>query len=114
MLYFYALARPVLGGKNLYDEELVYMQAIKAVYDGVRFTPIQPIPVKGHYEVVILFVEPIAFDTTSIEEKTDMDFWQEFKMLAADSHDEILSLENFPRTKFSRELILFEDEEQSE
>ena len=36
------------------------MQAIKAVYDGVSFKPMQPIPVKGYYEVVITFVEPIS------------------------------------------------------
>lgn len=35
------------------------MQAIKAIYDGVNFMPKQPIPVKGKYEVVITFIEPI-------------------------------------------------------
>ena len=35
------------------------MQAIKAVYDGLSFTPTQPIPIQGHYEVVITFIEPI-------------------------------------------------------
>ena len=35
------------------------MQAIKAIYDGVSFKPIQPIPVKGKYEVLIAFLEPI-------------------------------------------------------
>ena len=35
------------------------MQAIKAVYDGIGFKPKQPIPIKGHYEVVITFLEPI-------------------------------------------------------
>ena len=38
------------------------MQAIKAIYDGVSFIPKQPIPVQGHYEVVITFVEPINKD----------------------------------------------------
>ena len=36
------------------------MQAVKAVYDGVNFTLLQPIPVQGMYEVVITFLEPIA------------------------------------------------------
>ena len=36
------------------------MQAIKAVYDGVGFTPKQPIPVQGQYEVIITFTEPIT------------------------------------------------------
>ena len=35
------------------------MQAIKAVYDGLTFKPRQPVPVQGHYEVVITFLEPI-------------------------------------------------------
>ena len=35
------------------------MQAIKAIYDGTTFKPMQPIPVKGQYEVVITFVEPV-------------------------------------------------------
>ena len=41
------------------------MQAIKAVYNGLNFKPMQPIPVQGYYEVVITFIEPI----TSITEK---------------------------------------------
>ena len=40
------------------------MYAIKAMYDGTRFTPMQPIPkgVKGNYEVVITFIEPVKND----------------------------------------------------
>ena len=34
------------------------MYAIKAVYDGVSFTPKQPIPVQGECEVIITFLEP--------------------------------------------------------
>ena len=34
------------------------MHTIKAIYDGVSFKPIQPIPVKGDYDVFITFVEP--------------------------------------------------------
>jgi hypothetical protein len=36
------------------------MQAIKAVYDGENFMPLQPIPVQGRYDVIITFVEPIT------------------------------------------------------
>lgn len=36
------------------------MQTIKAIYDGVNFTPMQPIPVKGNYEVFITFIEPVT------------------------------------------------------
>jgi len=39
------------------------MYAIKAIYDGVNFKPKQSITVKGQYEVVITFVEPIGKDT---------------------------------------------------
>jgi predicted DNA-binding antitoxin AbrB/MazE fold protein len=35
------------------------MYAVKAIYDGVNFKPKQPISVKGEYEVVITFIEPI-------------------------------------------------------
>jgi len=38
------------------------MYAVKAIYDGVNFKPKQPISVKGQYEVVITFVEPIHKD----------------------------------------------------
>ena len=85
------------------------MQAIKAVYDGVGFTPKQPIPVQGHYNVVILFVEPTAPDTNALN--ADIEFWQEHKKLLADSQDEVLSLDDFTRSKVSREFILFEDED---
>ena len=33
------------------------MQSIKAVYDGVNFTPRQPIPIQGRCEVIITFLE---------------------------------------------------------
>ena len=39
------------------------MHTIKAIYDGTNFKPIQPIPVKGNYEVFITFIEPIKEDT---------------------------------------------------
>ena len=39
------------------------MHAIKAVYDGKNFMPIQPIPVKEKYDVVITFIEPASKDT---------------------------------------------------
>ena len=40
-------------------DEVMIMYAIKAIYDGTNFKPKQPISVKGQYEVVITFVEPI-------------------------------------------------------
>ena len=38
------------------------MQTIKAIYDGIDFKPLQPIPVKENYEVFITFVEPVKKD----------------------------------------------------
>ena len=89
------------------------MQAIKAIYDGAVFKPRQPIPVQGQYEVVITFIEQIVPDDIGKSEakKTDLEYWQEFKKLAEDSRDEVLSVDDFPRTKFNRELILFDEEQ---
>jgi len=44
------------------------MYAIKAIYDGINFKPMQPIPVKENYEVVITFIEPVKKDTADINE----------------------------------------------
>jgi len=35
------------------------MYAIKAIYDGSNFNLKEPVPVKGEYEVVITFVNPL-------------------------------------------------------
>jgi hypothetical protein len=40
------------------------MQAIKAIYDGVNFTPQQPIPVDEKYEVIITFIKPFIQENT--------------------------------------------------
>ena len=39
------------------------MYAIKAIFDGTTFQPIQPIPVEESYEVVITFISPVKKDT---------------------------------------------------
>jgi len=44
------------------------MQTIKAIYDGINFKPIQPIPVNGKYEVFITFIEPLKEDTVNINQ----------------------------------------------
>jgi len=36
------------------------MYAVKAIYDGVNFTPTQPISIKGRHEVIITFLEPVT------------------------------------------------------
>ena len=89
------------------------MQAIKAIFDGVQFKPKQPIPVIGQYEVVITFVEQISINSmtdTQDQLTKDINFWKEFDRLATDASDEVLSLDDFPRATFNRELVTVEDE----
>ena len=52
------------------------------------------------------------FDGTDKQDKIncDIEFWKEFDRLVADASDEVLTMDDFPRTKFSRELIVFDDE----
>ena len=42
------------------------MYAIKAIYDGTDFKPMQPIPVKEDYEVVITFIEPVKKEQVNV------------------------------------------------
>jgi len=89
------------------------MQAIKAIFDGVNFKPKQAISVSGQYEVVITFVEQVSISSDTDKQdqiNRDISFWKEISRLAADASDEVLTLDDFPRTKFSRELIIFDDE----
>jgi len=44
------------------------MYAIKAIYDGTNFKPMQPIPVKEDYEVIITFIEPFQKSQKQIME----------------------------------------------
>jgi len=85
------------------------MQAIKAIFDGIHFKPKQPIPVSGQYEVVITFVEQISISTQD-QLSSDINFWKEFDSAASSASDEVLSLDDFPRTKFNRPLVVFDDE----
>jgi len=85
------------------------MQSIKAIYDGVQFKPKQKIPVHGQYEVIITFVERLT-ESTQDQISADINFWEEFDRIAMDASDEVLSLDNFPRTKFNRALVAFDDE----
>jgi len=39
------------------------MYAVKGIYDGVNFKPIQSVDVEGQYEVVITFLEPVSAPT---------------------------------------------------
>jgi predicted DNA-binding antitoxin AbrB/MazE fold protein len=35
------------------------MYSVDAIYDGIGFKPLQPIPIKVNYEVTITFVRPV-------------------------------------------------------
>ena len=87
------------------------MQAIKAVFDGVNFNPTQAIPVSGQYEVVITFVEQLSPNPTyNVQDQinADLQFQEEFDKLTANANDEVLSMDDFPRTQINRLLIIFE------
>ena len=52
------------------------MTAIKAIYDGTGFQPLQPIPVKERCEVIITFmpsIEEVQTDTVTIAEPADVE-----------------------------------------
>ena len=51
------------------------MQEIKAIFDGVNFLPLQPIPVKGKYEVVITFLDKVKH----VDEVDALTNWTEIK-----------------------------------
>jgi predicted DNA-binding antitoxin AbrB/MazE fold protein len=44
------------------------MYAVKAIYDGVNFKPRQPISIRGKYEVVITFLEPMKEEIANEEQ----------------------------------------------
>ena len=50
------------------------MHAIKAIYDGTNFKPMQPIPVKENYEVVITFIQPVSKDEQDISNAEKLPF----------------------------------------
>jgi predicted DNA-binding antitoxin AbrB/MazE fold protein len=41
------------------------MQTVNAIYDGTTFKPMQPIPVKEEYKVIITFIEPVSKEKVS-------------------------------------------------
>ena len=51
----------------------------------------------------------LAIDTQN-QISSDINFWNEFDRLAESASDEILSVDDFPRTHFKRELVVFDDE----
>jgi hypothetical protein len=65
------------------------MQAIRAIYDGTKFTPQQPVPKVGHCEVVITFLTPgeVAFVKPEKRPRTDLLGLAKGKVRMADDFD---------------------------
>jgi len=47
------------------------MYAVKAIYDGENFKPLQPIPVSGQHEVVITFLRPLIGEWSDMSSVLD-------------------------------------------
>ena len=60
------------------------MQAIRAIYVGVGFKAKQPIPVEGHYEVVITFLEPSEKERSTKHDPKNIFDLSELNLLADD------------------------------
>ena len=77
------------------------MYAIKAIYDGSNFKPMQPIPVKENYEVVITFIEPVKKEQSGIMNFAGI--WKDENVLDL---DEIISeRKNFSLGRFENDDI---------
>jgi len=76
------------------------MYTIKAVFDGINFKPIQPIPVTENYEVIITFLEPIKKNPAGI-----MDYCGKW------SNDDFLDIEDIiaERNSFSLGRSTYDD-----
>ena len=68
------------------------MYAIKALYDGVNFKPKQPIAIKGQYEVIITFIEPVKQATVRPPFELGC---MKGKITEADDHDWFTPLDDF-------------------
>ena len=79
------------------------MQEIKAIFDGVNFLPLQPIPVKGRYEVVITFLDEVK----NIDKEDTLANWNEVKLMITESAQEndLLKDDVFSRDRNSRDFL---------
>ena len=68
------------------------MYTVEAIYDGVHFKPVQPIPIKVEYKVVITFIEPVKKD--AIRPPFELDCMKG-KIKEANDHDWFKPLEDF-------------------
>ena len=88
------------------------VQAIQGYFDdGIFYQQGRRVKLPDR-QLVIVNVLDIPVDADEIQ-KGDLEFWKEFDRLAKESVDDELMMVDFPRVNFGRELILFDDEEQS-
>ena len=74
------------------------MEAINAIYDGNNFKPIEPIPVKGKYEVVITFTKPI--DTNVVKKQKILKYFGSWSNEDIDIINEIVEdRKNFSKNR---------------
>jgi predicted DNA-binding antitoxin AbrB/MazE fold protein len=68
------------------------MYTIKAIYNGSSFSPLQPIPIKEDYEVLITFVEPLKKDLLQSRKRpiSELKGMLKGKVWMADDFDEPL------------------------
>jgi len=86
------------------------VQALQGYFDkGVFHQLGNPIALPER-QMVIVNILNIPVD---VEIKNDIDFWRTFDKLAIDSNIEKLSTDDFPRTKFNREFITFNEEQKT-
>ena len=79
------------------------MQVIKAIFDGANFLPLQPIPVKGRYEVVITFLDEVK----TIDRENTLAHWNEIKQMITESvqENDLLQDDVFSRDRNSRTFL---------
>jgi len=88
------------------------VQTLQGYFDNGHFYQLGRRVILPERQVVIVNVLDMPVDIESIK-NADIDFWKEFDRLAMVSVDEELSIDDFPRASFNREIVLFEDEDQS-
>ena len=63
------------------------MESIKAVYDGANFLPMEPVPVKEQFEVVITFVAPLNVSKPKKKPVSELSGLLKGKVWMADDFD---------------------------
>ena len=77
------------------------MHTIKAIYDGANFKLLQPIPVKGDYEVFITFVEPLKKDAANINQpaklprSTALGLWKDKVWMSDDFNEPLEEMKEY-------------------